>query len=132
MLKKVSELLESEFDVVGSVGDGQSLLDSVFELHPDVVVVDISMPILSGIEAARRLRGLGSEVKIVFLTVHADPELVREAFEAGGLAYVVKFSLASDLLPAIREVLAGRSFVSELGSPSRSSVPAGGTLKSIH
>ncbi|MFZ0428936.1 MAG: response regulator transcription factor [Acidobacteriota bacterium] len=115
MLEKVAELLQPEFDVIGSVGDGQCLLDKVSELHPDVVVVDISMPVINGIEAARLLRDLHSEVKVVFLTVHADPEMVSEAFEAGGLAYVVKLSLASDLVPAIREVLAGRSFVSTFG-----------------
>lgn len=116
MLEKVSGLLESEFEVVGAVGDGQSLLDAVSELDPDVAVIDISMPILTGIEAARQLRGSGSSVKIVFLTVHSDPEMVRQAFKAGGLAYVVKLSLASDLVPAIREVLAGRTFVSKVSS----------------
>lgn len=115
LLAKVAELLQPEFDVIGSVGDGQCLLDKVSELHPDVVVVDISMPVINGIEAARLLRDLDSEVKVVFLTVHADPEMVSEAFEAGGLADVVKLSLASDLVPAIREVLAGRSFVSTFG-----------------
>lgn len=122
MLEKVSELLQPEFEVIGSVGDGQCLLDKVSELHPDVVVVDISMPVINGIEAARRLRDLDSKVKVVFLTVHADPEMVSEAFEAGGLAYVIKVSLASDLLPAIREVLAGRSFVSTFGPHARETI----------
>lgn len=115
MIQKITELLESDLEVVGSVGDGHSLMDAIDELRPDVAVVDVSMPRLNGLEAARRLKESGSEVKVVFLTVHTDPETVRQAFEAGGLGFVAKFSMASDLLPAIREVLAGRSFVSDLG-----------------
>jgi DNA-binding NarL/FixJ family response regulator len=76
------------------------------------VVLDISMPVLSGIEAARRLKAAGSPARIVFLTMHADPDYVRAALETGALGYVIKSRLATDLLPCIREALAGRPFVS--------------------
>ncbi len=112
MREKVTRLLESEFDIIGAVPDGEALLKEATELDPDIVILDISMPGLTGIEAARRLRETGSHAKIVFLTVHEDPDYVREALWTGALGYVVKPRLASDLLVAIREVLEGRLFVS--------------------
>jgi DNA-binding NarL/FixJ family response regulator len=105
-------LLEPEFEVVKTVGDGQALLDAAAGLAPDALVVDISMPVLDGLEAARRLQAAGSTAKIVFLTVHCDSDYVEAAFTAGGLGYVVKSRLALDLRLALREALAGRSFVS--------------------
>jgi DNA-binding NarL/FixJ family response regulator len=104
--------LEGHFHVVEAVGDGQALLDQAARLDPDIVVLDISMPVLNGIEAARRLRAAGSPARIIFLTMHADPDFVRAALATGALGYVVKSRLVSDLLLSIREALAGRRFVS--------------------
>lgn len=104
--------LESHFDVVEAVGDGQSLLTQAARLEPDVVVLDISMPVLNGIEAARKLKAAGSTAKVVFLTMHADPDYVHAALATGALGYVIKSRLATDLLLSIREALAGRRFVS--------------------
>lgn len=105
-------ILERDFDVVGTVGDGQALLEAVPRLMPDVCVIDISMPILSGIEAAILLRQGGSPVKIIFLTVHTQEVFVEAALEAGALGYVLKPRMASDLCLAVQEVFSGRQFVS--------------------
>jgi len=107
-------LLEPEFEVVATVGDGQTLFDEAARREPDVLVLDISMPVLNGIEAARRLKAVGSRARIVFLTVHEDPDYVRAALAVGAQGYVVKSRLACDLPVALREALAGRSFVSPL------------------
>jgi DNA-binding NarL/FixJ family response regulator len=106
--------LEPEFQVVGTVSEGQALLEAAARLGPDVVVLDVSMPVLNGIEAARRLRKAGSAARIVFLTMHEDPDYVCGALAAGAQGYVVKSRLASDLNLALREILAGRPFVSPL------------------
>jgi DNA-binding NarL/FixJ family response regulator len=111
-LTLAQRLIEPEFDVVKTVDNGQALIEEAARLNPGLLLVDISMPVLNGIEAARRLRIAGSSAKIVFLTVHADPDYVRESLRAGAQGYVVKNRLASDLVFALREVLAGRSFVS--------------------
>jgi DNA-binding NarL/FixJ family response regulator len=112
MRERVVRLLDPEFEVVGVVDNGKALLEAAARMQPDVVVADISMPILSGIESAQRLREAGSTAKIVFLTVHEDPDFLRAALAAGGAGYVVKSRLASDLRAAIKEALAGRLFVS--------------------
>ncbi len=114
LLDEVRAILEPKFDVVGEVGDGQALLEAARRLTPDVLVVDISMPGVSGIEAARKLQQKSSRSKIVFLTAHHEPALVEIAFEAGGMGYVLKTSAAEDLLPAIDEALGGRRYVSPL------------------
>ncbi len=114
-----TRLMEPEFDVVRSVENGQQAIDVATSLEPDVLVLDISMPVLDGMEATRRLKAAGCGAKVVFLTVHADPDYVRAAFEAGALGYVVKSRLAFDLLPALREVVAGRSFVSASVRPGQ-------------
>ncbi|MDR3622339.1 MAG: response regulator transcription factor [Paludisphaera borealis] len=105
-------LLESEFDVVETVRDGQAAVEAAARLAPDVLVLDVSMPVLDGIEAVRSLRAAGSRSKFVFLTIHGDEDYVRAALAAGAVGYVVKCRLALDLLPAVREVLAGRRFIS--------------------
>jgi DNA-binding NarL/FixJ family response regulator len=112
MIERTRRLLQTDYDVVGAVGDGQSLIEECFRLNPDILVLDISMPVLNGFEAAYLLKARRSRAKIVFLTVHADYDFVRESFAAGGLGYVVKPQLGNDLLQAIHEVLAGRTFVS--------------------
>ena len=107
-----ARLLEPEFDVVTTACDGRVALAAVARLDPDVLILDISMPVRDGLETARRLRADGSRARIVFLTVHGDPDYVRAGFAAGASGYVVKSRLASDLLPAVREALAGRPYVS--------------------
>lgn len=117
----IVRVLGREFDVVGAVGDGQALLEAESRLKPDVCVMDISMPIMSGIEAAILLRQKGSVVKIIFLTVHAQEVFLEAALETGALGYVLKPRMISDLRLAIREVLSGRRFV----SPTLSRAPVG-------
>jgi DNA-binding NarL/FixJ family response regulator len=112
MLQAARRILEPEFEVVGTVDDGEAVLQAAQRLHPDIVILDISMGTLSGLEAARLLTSIGSKAKIVFLTVHKDPEFVEEAFSAGALGYVVKLRLGTDLLVAVREALVGHIFVS--------------------
>ena len=115
-------MLETDFDVVGIVRDGESALQAARELDPDVLVLDISMQGMNGIEVARRQKEAGgSKTSIVFLTVHEDPDYVHAALEAGALGYVIKPRLASDLVVAIREAHAGRSFISKSVSPDNSS-----------
>ena len=118
LLEQIARLLAGEFEIVRAVSNGLDLLDAAARLNPDVIVLDITMPGLDGIEAARRLRQAGSRAKLVFLTVHDDPDYVRAALEAGGAGYVVKARLAKDLLPALHAVQAGQRFVSSAASPS--------------
>lgn len=100
--------------IVGEVQDGAAALTAAARLQPDVIVLDISMPGMSGLDVAVRLREAGSRAAIVFLTVHADPEFVQAAQAAGAIGYVVKPRLASDLLHAVRDARARRPFVSPL------------------
>ena len=109
---KVVRLLQREFDVLEAVADGQALLDAAARMKPDVCVLDISMPVMNGIETANRLKQSGSGAKVIFLTVHDDSDFVGAAFQNGAEGYVIKCRMASDLIAAVREVLAGRTFVS--------------------
>ena len=109
-------LLEDEFDLVGSVRDGKALLEAAKELDPDVIVVDISMPILNGFDAVRKLKERGVKAKVIFLTMHADAKLVAEAFRCGGSGYVLKQSAGEELISAIKGVLAGHKFMTPLVS----------------
>ena len=106
-----AKLLTPECDVIGQVSDGRALVAAAKMLKPDVLVVDISMPILNGFEAWRQIRGQLPGVKLVFLTLHDDDDVAAEAFRAGASAYVIKGKAASDLRTAIREVSQGRTFV---------------------
>jgi DNA-binding NarL/FixJ family response regulator len=112
MLELTATALGSEYLVVGSVVDGLALLAEAERLQPDVIVLDISMPRLDGIEAARQLRSSRNPARLVFLTVHEDRDFARAALDAGGLGYVVKSRFTSDILPAIRAALADRRFIS--------------------
>lgn len=114
MRESVVHVLRPEFEVLEAVADGQALLDAAARWNPDVCVVDISMPIMSGIEAAAQLRERGSIAKVIFLTIQDDKDFVEEAIKAGAKGYVVKAHMAADLLVAVREVLAGRTFISSL------------------
>ena len=109
-------LLQSECDVVGAVADGRALLELSRELRPDIVVLDIAMPLLNGMDAARQLRQTMPDVKIIFLTVSEDRDLAAEAFRVGASGYLLKNSAASELLQAIREVAEGRSYVTPLAT----------------
>jgi DNA-binding NarL/FixJ family response regulator len=104
----VRSLLEPHFNILGSVFDGRALLVAAAKLLPDVIVTDLSMPVLNGLDAAKELRDSGSDAVIIFLTVHKDPDLIA-ACRAAGAAYVPKDSMANDLLPAIQAALASRS-----------------------
>jgi DNA-binding NarL/FixJ family response regulator len=112
MRNRVVRLLKSEFEVVGAVESGQALLDEAARLKPDVCVLDISMPVLSGIEAATKLKLSESSTKVIFLTIHNDSDFVGAAFKSGAEGYVFKTRMAADLLVAVREVMAGRTFLS--------------------
>jgi DNA-binding NarL/FixJ family response regulator len=107
-------LLESEFEFVGTVGDGRALLEAARNLKPDVIVADISMPLLNGLDAARQLKRDGVKAKIVFLTMHAEAQLAAEAFRAGASGYVLKSSAGEELIAAIHEVAKGRAYVTPL------------------
>jgi DNA-binding NarL/FixJ family response regulator len=109
---RVEDLLDSAFDIVDKVKNGEALVALALLLRPDIIITDISMPILNGIDAVRKLQQLGSRAKIIFLTVHSDRDFVLACIEAGGTGYVLKSRLANDLIPALREVLGGRMFPS--------------------
>lgn len=113
ILSAVSKLLSPQFEVVACVHNGQQAVEAVLRLQPDVVILDVLMPELDGIQAARSMLKLGSTAKIVFLTGIEDPEYVTAAFELGGGGYVYKASLHADLTRAITAVLEGRTFRSE-------------------
>jgi DNA-binding NarL/FixJ family response regulator len=112
MRQAVRRLLEREFDVVAELDDGHSVLDVVGDLEPDVLVLDVSMPRLSGMEAARRLRRAGCRARVVFLTMHADADFARDGLATGALGYVAKTHMATDLVLAIHHALDGQPFVS--------------------
>jgi len=106
-------LLGKQFEVVAKVGNGQAMFDEAMRLKPDVIVSDISMPVLNGVDAAERLKESGWQPRIVFLTVHSDSELIRRCLSTGAFGYVLKYRIATELIPAIREALAGNIFVSQ-------------------
>jgi DNA-binding NarL/FixJ family response regulator len=110
----LATLLKDHFDLVGTVGNGNELIDAARKLRPDVIVADIAMPVLSGLEALRRLKAMRSEAKVIFLTMHADAQLATEAFRAGASGYVLKQSAGEELIAAIREALQGRTYLTPL------------------
>ncbi len=116
ILEKLAYLLGGAYDVVGSVNNGQAAVDAAVRECPDVVLMDISMPVVNGIEAAEQLMRMRTQAKIVFLTVHDDPDFVRAALATGAAGYVLKSRMATDLFPAIRAALAGHRFVSTCAS----------------
>ena len=128
-----AELLEPGCDVVEAVADGRALLAAARELHPDIVVLDIAMPLLNGLDAARQLKSLMPGVKLIFLTVSEEPDLVAEAFRIGASGYLFKNSAASELFKAIEEVSQGRSYVTPLATqgPVGSSVHSPGTARGV-
>ena len=113
-LRAVRALLKSRYDLVGTATDGERALAAVRTLRPDVVVLDISMPGLSGIDIARHLGAAEERPVIVFLTIHRDAAIVEAALETGALGYVLKTSAGQDLLKAIEQALAGQRFISPI------------------
>src|SRR4051794_19739345 len=114
LLGAFEKLLASECDIVGQVVDGRSLVEAAETLKPDVVVLDISMPLLNGLEAGRQIRQRVKSVKLVFLTMNEDADVAAEAFRSGASGYLLKRSAASELGTAIREVMKGRTYVTPL------------------
>ena len=112
VLERVKALLQSSFEVVGVAHDGLELVDEAIRLNPDIIVADISMPELDGIEAAHQLREMGAKATIVFLTIHESPEFVEACLAEGALGFVLKAQMKADLIPAINSALAGQCFVS--------------------
>jgi DNA-binding NarL/FixJ family response regulator len=112
LVNQLCELLRPQFDVLGAVEDGEALLSAARSLHPDLFLLDVSMPRLNGFQAARRLKKEQPDARIVFLTVHEEPVAVSEALAIGVNGYVFKRSAASDLIPALRQVFNGDRFVS--------------------
>jgi DNA-binding NarL/FixJ family response regulator len=111
-LSLATQLVVSEFDVLKTFASGKAVVEEFAALNPDLLVLDISMPGLNGIEVARVLKAAGARARIVFLTVHKDVDYLRSALATGALGYVLKDRLASDLIPALRAALAGDCFVS--------------------
>lgn len=113
-VEALQKVLEPEFELVGSVGDGRALLEASPRLKPDLILLDISMPLLNGIDAAQQLRRLVPDTKVVFLSMHGDPTYVTEGFRAGASGYVLKRASATELIQAIRAALRGHLYVSPL------------------
>ena len=105
-------LLEGEFDVVGTVSDGRALVRAAAELRPDVIVIDVAMPILNGLDAGQQIKHMFPAVKLVYLTMNPDAELTAEAFRRGAAGYLLKTCAASDLVACVREVLRGNTYLS--------------------
>lgn len=114
LVEAIASLLEPEFEVAGVFPDGRALLEAACELNPDLVVMDISMPMLNGLDTGRRLRELRPAVKLIYLTMNDDPDLAAEAFRLGASGYVLKTCSSSELIQAIREALRGRCYVTPL------------------
>ena len=114
LLGAFEKLLADECDVVGQVSDGRALVAAAEDLKPDVVVLDISMPLLNGLEAGRQIKQKLKKTKLVFLTMNEDADLAAEAFRSGASAYLLKRSGASELAVAVREVMRGRSYITPL------------------
>ena len=114
VMEGLRKLLEAEHDLVGTVEDGVALVDMAKELEPDIILLDISMPMLNGIEAARKIKKLLPECKLIFVTMHGDSTYVIEAFRAGASGYLLKRSAASELSQAIRAVRNGQQYLSPL------------------
>lgn len=114
LLEAFEKLLAPECDIVAKVPDGRALVAAVQEHHPDVVVLDLTMPLLNGLEAARQIKQIDKSVKLVFVTMNEDPDLAAETFRAGASAYLLKRSAGSELVTAIREATKHRSYVTPL------------------
>jgi DNA-binding NarL/FixJ family response regulator len=119
VLEGLRSLLAPEFELTGIALDGRQMVTDALALRPDVIVADISMPLLNGIDAVRQLREAGCDAKVVFLTMHPDPAYLLRGIKAGALGYVLKHAAADELIVAIRSALAGRLYISpQLRTPA--------------
>jgi len=114
LLEAFKVLLEPDFEVVGTVTDGRALLEEFSRLHPDVVLLDVAMPLLNGLDAGRQLKAERRSVKLIYLTMNPDPDLAGEALRIGASGYLLKSSAAQELKQAIHEALRGRSYITPL------------------
>jgi DNA-binding NarL/FixJ family response regulator len=112
MLDTVLSLLRPDFDLVATVNNGRDLIREAHRLQPDVIVLDITMPVLNGIDAAHKIHEAGLTTRLVFLTVHEQSSFVNACFDEGALGYVTKSRLRTDLIPAIRDAISGHHFIS--------------------
>jgi DNA-binding NarL/FixJ family response regulator len=112
LLEATTALLGHQFEVVGTATDGAKLVSEALRLRPDVIVADITMPVMSGIDAAHELRKRALSVKVVFLTVHSEEQFVEACLAEGALGYVVKSQMKTHLIPAIQAALVGASYIS--------------------
>jgi len=111
ILAGIRSLLESHYDLVGQVSDGRSLVEAALRLRPDLTILDVTMPLLNGLDAARQIKKEWPKAKLLFLTMHASPVYLREAVEAGGMGYVLKSSATEELRTAIQKVLRGQIYL---------------------
>ncbi len=114
LLEAFHKLLEPTVTIVGTVADGHALLEAASRLRPDIIVLDIGMPLLNGLEAGRQIKKKIPEVRLIFLTVNEDPDFVTEAFRAGASAYLLKKSIGSELFRAIQQVMNGHTYITPL------------------
>jgi DNA-binding NarL/FixJ family response regulator len=114
VLAGIRKLVETEAEVVGTVEDGRALVEEAQRLQPDIILLDISMPLLNGLDAARQLRKLVPESRLIFLTMHATPTYATEAFKVGASGYLIKRSAASELKQAIQAVMRGQHYMTPL------------------
>jgi DNA-binding NarL/FixJ family response regulator len=112
ILEGLKRMLEPLHDIVEAVGDGRSLVDAALRLKPDLIILEVSMPVLSGVEAARQIRKRLPRVKLLFLTSHSNPAYLREALSAGAGGYILKSSTRQEILGAVKSVLAGNRYIS--------------------
>ena len=112
--QSVERLLETVFDVVGIVKDGRAMIRAAADLKPDLILIDVGMPVMNGLDAGRRVKEISPAIKLVYLTMNPDPELAVEAFRRGASGYLLKTTAASELVTVIRQVLRGESYVSPI------------------
>jgi DNA-binding NarL/FixJ family response regulator len=122
VLDGIRDLLEPEFDVVGKVGDGQALVSAAETLKPDIIITDISMPQMEGIDAAKTIIQKAPRSRIILLSVHNDPVLIDRGLSVGVLGYVLKIRASQELVQAIRQALLGIRYVSPLAAQSRRTI----------
>jgi DNA-binding NarL/FixJ family response regulator len=135
VLEGLQMILEQEFEIAGIARDGYDLLKIAKETDPDVILIDISMPLMNGLQAARELRKIVPRAKLIFLTMHDDPDYVMEVFRLGASGYVLKQSAASELVSAIREVVQGHHFLTPLTERMLQALiasPSGPPKPSVH
>lgn len=117
LTERVATLLGATYEIVGAVSDGQELVKEAIRLQPDVIILDITMPLMDGIEAAHELRERGLTAKLVFLTIHYEDEFVKACLDEGGQGYVLKAHMKAHLIPAIEAALMGCTFLSTKQAP---------------